>query len=53
MGTGFITLELIRAQLPPPGPNTLILQCGPPPMVEAMKKHLEALHYDADMQFAF
>lgn len=52
-GSGFITPDIIKAQLPAPGPDTMILQCGPPPMVDAMKKHLEALGYTAEMQFTF
>jgi len=45
--TGFITPEMIKECLPPPSPETLMLMCGPPPMVEfACKKNLEALGYD-------
>jgi len=31
--SGFITDSMIKEHLPPPGPGTLILMCGPPPMV--------------------
>jgi len=45
--TGFITQEMIKSCLPPPSAETLVLMCGPPPMVEfACKKNLEALGYD-------
>lgn len=52
-GSGFITADLIRAHLPPPGPGTLVLRCGPLPMCEAMKQHLDALGYAEDAQFQF
>lgn len=32
--SGYISKEMIRDHLPPPGPDTLILCCGPPAMVE-------------------
>lgn len=53
MGSGFITPAILTAQLPAPGPGSLVLQCGPPPMVDAMKKHLEVLAYTEEMLFSF
>lgn len=42
----FITADMIKEVLPPPGDDTLVLMCGPPPMIEfACKKNLEALGY--------
>merc|ERR1712187_470583 len=32
---GFITQEMIKECLPAPSPDTLILMCGPPPMMDA------------------
>ncbi|KAJ9516208.1 hypothetical protein QJQ45_024640 [Haematococcus lacustris] len=52
-GVGFITPELIKEHMPPPGPDTLVLRCGPGPMNDAMKKHLGALGYDEGSQFQF
>ena len=52
-GVGYITADVIKAQLPPPGKNTLILMCGPPPMLTAMKKNLAALGYTDDMIFCY
>lgn len=52
-GSGFITADLIKERLPSPGPDTLVLKCGPPPMIEAMRKHLEALQYSQEMLFDF
>merc|ERR1712025_175499 len=44
--TGFITQEMIKGCLPAPSPEVLVLMCGPPPMIEAQKKNLDALEYD-------
>jgi len=52
--TGFITEEMIKAHLPPPKPSTLVLMCGPPPMVQyACKANLEKLGYTKAQQLAF
>jgi len=52
--TGFITDTMIREHLPPPGDGTLVLMCGPPPMVEhACKANLDKLGYAKDVQVAF
>ena len=39
--------------LPAPGPQTLIVFCGPPPFENMMKKHLAELGYDDTMIFKF
>lgn len=44
-GTGFVTPDMIKEKLPPPGPDMKLLICGPPPMVSAMKKATESLGY--------
>lgn len=44
-GTGFVTTDMIKEHMPPPGPDMKILLCGPPPMVSAMKKACESLGY--------
>ncbi|KIX03926.1 NADH-cytochrome b5 reductase 1 [Rhinocladiella mackenziei CBS 650.93] len=44
-GVGFVTADIIKSKLPPPGPDIKILICGPPPMVSAMKKATESLGY--------
>ena len=52
--TGFITAEMISAHLPPPAASTLIVMCGPPPMIKfACKQNLDALGYDKKRQLAF
>ncbi|KAF2770627.1 ferredoxin reductase-like protein [Teratosphaeria nubilosa] len=45
-GVGFVTADIIKAQLPPPAKDIKILICGPPPMVSAMKKATESLGYE-------
>ena len=42
-GAGRITEAMLRAQLPPPGPDTVIFLCGPPPMVDALETTLKAI----------
>jgi len=43
---GLITKEVIKAYMPPPSPETLILCCGPPQMIKTCcKENLEALGY--------
>lgn len=52
--TGFITADMIAAHLPPPGPNTVVLMCGPPPMVQyACKANLDKLGYEKKDQLSF
>jgi cytochrome-b5 reductase len=42
-GTGRITAEVLRRHLPPPGPETVVFLCGPPPMVDALEATLKGL----------
>lgn len=52
--TGFITADMIKECLPPPSADTLVLMCGPPPMVDfACKKNLEALGFSREAMVAF
>lgn len=53
-GKGFITDEMIKQQLFEPSPSTLVLMCGPPPMVNyACIPALEKLGYQMDRTFAY
>jgi len=52
-GTGFVSQDHIKANLPAPGPDTLVCLCGPPPMLDAMERHLNALGYTKDMIFKY
>jgi cytochrome-b5 reductase len=53
MGSGFINARMISKHLPPPGDDVLILLCGPPPMIRAVKKSLQVLGYDDEMIFDY
>ena len=44
-GTGRITEEILRRQLPPPGPDTVIFLCGPPLMVDTLEDTLKGIGY--------
>lgn len=46
--SGFITEEMIKTHMPPPGSETLVFACGPPPMVKfACKANLDKLAYES------
>ena len=48
--SGFITAEMIQKHMPPPGKDTQILLCGPPPMIKfAIMPAFERLGYTKDM----
>lgn len=43
---GFVSKEVVKEKLPGPDEEGIkILMCGPPPMMNACKKHLEELGY--------
>jgi cytochrome-b5 reductase len=42
-GTGRISEVTLRTQLPPPGADTVIFLCGPPPMVDAIETTLKSI----------
>jgi len=46
-GVGFVSKEQIAKHLPASSSDIKILMCGPPPMMNAMKKHLDELKYPA------
>jgi cytochrome-b5 reductase len=51
---GFINDEMIKEHLPPPSDDTLIIMCGPPPMINfACAPNLDKLGYSSDMRFAY
>ena len=43
--TGRITADILRRHLPPPGPETVLFLCGPPPMTDALEEMLRGLGY--------
>jgi len=52
-GVGFVSREMIEANLPKPSGDTMILMCGPPMMNKAMVGHLEAIGYLENQYFRF
>ncbi|CAH1787559.1 unnamed protein product [Owenia fusiformis] len=52
--SGFISAEMIQEHLPPPGADTLIVMCGPPPMINfACMPNLDKLGYAPKTRFAY
>lgn len=52
-GSGFITKDMIKQHFAAPGPNTMVLSCGPKPMTDAMKGYLDSMGYSEEAQFQF
>lgn len=51
---GFISEDMVRDHLPPPGDDTLILMCGPPPMIQfACNPNLDKVGHAASRRFNF
>lgn len=51
---GFISEDLVRNHLPPPGDDTLILMCGPPPMIQfACNPNLDKVGHSNSRRFTF
>ncbi|KAM9328188.1 NADH-cytochrome b5 reductase 3-like [Pholidichthys leucotaenia] len=51
---GFISEDMVREHLPPPGEDTLILMCGPPPMIQfACNPNLDKVGHPESRRFAF
>eukprot|EP01013_Petalomonas_cantuscygni_P029659 TRINITY_DN5540_c0_g2_i1.p1 TRINITY_DN5540_c0_g2~~TRINITY_DN5540_c0_g2_i1.p1 ORF type:complete len:305 (+),score=58.56 TRINITY_DN5540_c0_g2_i1:110-1024(+) len=49
-GTGFVTQQMLAQNLPAPAADVLVLLCGPPPMMAAMKGHLQTIgHAEAQI----
>lgn len=52
--TGFIDEGMIRDRLFQPGPDSLVLMCGPPPMIQfACVPNLEKIGFNEDSRFSF
>lgn len=53
-GVGFINADMIKDNLPLPSDETLILMCGPPPMIKfACLPNLDTLGYSEKMRFVY
>lgn len=51
---GFVSDEMIKNHLPPPSSDTVILMCGPPPMINfACQPNLDKLGYSQKSRFAY
>ncbi|XP_022913199.1 NADH-cytochrome b5 reductase 2 isoform X2 [Onthophagus taurus] len=52
--SGFINENMLKEHIFPPGKDSLVLMCGPPPMVNyACIPNLDKLGYDKDLYFAY
>ena len=52
--SGFVSGDMMSTHLPPPGPTSQILMCGPPPMIKfACLPNLEKLGFSEDMYVPF
>lgn len=52
--TGFINADMISEHMFPPSPDTIVLMCGPPPMINfACTPNLDKLGYDSKLRFAY
>jgi len=52
--TGFVNADMVGAHMPAPDDDTIILSCGPPPMIKfAIQPAFDALGYTEDMTFFF
>lgn len=53
-GVGFINTDMCRNHLPPPGEDSIIFLCGPPPMIKfACEPALKELNFKEEDWFAF
>lgn len=51
---GFINADMIQKQLPAPADDSLVLMCGPPPMIQfACNPNLDKLGYRKSQRFAY
>ncbi|XP_037779511.1 NADH-cytochrome b5 reductase 3-like isoform X1 [Penaeus monodon] len=52
--SGFVSADMISEHLFPPSDDTLVLMCGPPPMINfACVPNLDKLGYSPNMRFAY
>lgn len=52
--SGFVNAEMIAEHLYPPYSDTLVLMCGPPPMINfACTPNLDKLNYHVKLRFAY
>jgi cytochrome-b5 reductase len=52
--TGYINADMIKKHTFPPSTDTMVLMCGPPPMINfACTPNLDKLGYDSKLRFAY
>lgn len=52
--TGFVDASMMKAHLPPPANDVLMVMCGPPPMIQnACLPNLTKLGYDPQNTFTY
>lgn len=52
--TGYISADMIKKHMFPPSPDTIVLMCGPPPMINfACTPNLDKVGYDTKLRFAY
>ncbi|XP_020290699.1 NADH-cytochrome b5 reductase 3 isoform X2 [Pseudomyrmex gracilis] len=52
--TGYISADMIKKHMFPPSSDTIVLMCGPPPMINfACTPNLDKLGYDTKLRFAY
>lgn len=52
--TGYISADMIEKHMFPPSSDTIVLMCGPPPMINfACTPNLDKLGYDSKLRFAY
>lgn len=52
--TGYISTDMIEKHMFPPSSDTIVLMCGPPPMINfACTPNLDKLGYDSKLRFAY
>ncbi|CAD5111384.1 DgyrCDS699 [Dimorphilus gyrociliatus] len=52
--SGFVNDQMIADRLSPPGDETIVLMCGPPPMIDyACKPNLDKLGYKEENRFSY
>ncbi|XP_058807001.1 NADH-cytochrome b5 reductase 3 isoform X1 [Phymastichus coffea] len=52
--TGFVNADMIKDHMYPPSSDTIVLMCGPPPMINyACTPNLDKLGYNSKLRFAY
>eukprot|EP00210_Caulerpa_lentillifera_P006855 g6552.t1 len=52
-GIGYISKDMIEKHCPAPSEDSMLLWCGPPPMVDAMKRLADEIGYPEQSTFKF